>query len=249
MVVGTGWILCLGLLGCHGGLDDGYGPAGDPNDHQLVLKVYGPSKMYVGSQSAVITAERSIESSNPIQWAMSGSGRIANPSGSTAPPNQGAAQDFFPPTGLSGGTSASIWFTTVDPVNGKSQTSPTLVVELIPVASPMTLTPYASGTGDPTDQSIVAGNEVRFTVEPKPTPAGFNGASSVQWTIMSVSPLVPTPGSLSDTTVTPLYYSSRTFKAPVNPPSDYDVVIRASMHDPWFNSDPVVTLTVHVKKN
>jgi hypothetical protein len=239
----------MGLLGCHGGLDDGYGPAGDPNDHQLVLKIYGPSKMYVGSQSAVITAERSIESSQPINWVLSGPGRISNPAGSTAPPNQGAAQDYFPPPNLAGGTSASISFTTIDPVNGKSQTSPSLAIELLPVTTPMTLTVYASGTGDPVDQTIVAGNELRFTVEPKPTPAGFNGASNVQWSITSVTPQVPAPGTLTDSTVTPMFYSSRTFRAPAGPPSDYDVVIKATMHDPWFNIDPAVTMTVHVKKN
>lgn len=234
------------LLGCHV-VDDGYGQTGNPNDHQLVLKIYGPSTMYAGATGATVTAERSIESSQPINWFLVGLGTISNTPGTTSPPNQGGGQYYLPPATLVTGSGvATIYYTTIDPVNNKSQTSPSLSIQLLPVTTPMS---FVVDPAIPADQTIVAGNDARFTVAATPIPAGFSGNSSVQWTIKSVTPQVPSPGGLMNTTVTPEWYSSRTFHAPVNPPSDYDVVISATMHDPWFNIDPVVTMMVHVKKN
>ena len=251
----SGFLVLLALtpftVGCPGGgVDLGSRTPGNPDDHQLVLRVYGPGSMHVGSQSKAITAERSIESSQPINWTLTGPGRLANPPGSPLPPNQGGGQDYFPPSDLSGGSAATVYFTTVDPVNGKTQKSPELTIQLLPVTSPMTMTLYSSGSGNPAEQTIVAGNDVRFDVQPTPIPAGFWGSTSVQWAIKSVLPSVPDPGSLTDaSSVSPESASGRKFHAPANPPSDYDVMITATMHDPWFNLNPVVTMTVHVKKN
>ncbi|HTL99236.1 MAG TPA: hypothetical protein VL181_10580 [Holophagaceae bacterium] len=244
--LGLSGLLLVGIaagLGCQDfqGQDAGPGPGAPPQ--QLKEDAVWTGKTLYAGQAAVSIAAPAPRSGKPgaYTWTLQGAGTVSDPAGGGAP--TGATVSLAP--GMSAGGTTLLLSVTFYPSCGCTpETYAPLSLPISAVTAPMALS-ISGGALDATGQETMnVGGQDTFAASANPVPPGFAPA----WTIQSVTPSVPDPGTLTPGAVDASGTSAPvTYAAPASAPSDFDVVVAATSPDPWFGGSATATATIHVK--
>ncbi len=224
------WIACLlglSLLACGGSSSvPAQTQPPPPPPPEFKLEIRGPGLVYAGEAASIVSAIRAVESPEPSIWSIEGPGVLALDRYGAQPASQGGGLYFIPPATVSGG--------------GDTTTK----VKTLKI--PMSFQAWA-GTERTLGPSGKA-DDLGARVSPLPFP--FSPQTSVTWKLVRTAPTVLDPGSLALIVIQNDDHGSwAVYTAPPTVTQDFDVTITATTHDPWFNLDPVLTWTIHVKKN
>lgn len=246
------WIACLlglSLLACGGSSSvPAQTQPPPPPPPEFKLEIRGPGLVYAGEAASIVSAIRAVESPEPSIWSIEGPGVLALDRYGAQPASQGGGLYFIPPATVSGGgdTTTKVYYTTKDLYNGGTKKSPELVIQVKTLKIPMSFQAWA-GTERTLGPSGKA-DDLGARVSPLPFP--FSPQTSVTWKLVRTAPTVLDPGSLALIVIQNDDHGSwAVYTAPPTVTQDFDVTITATTHDPWFNLDPVLTWTIHVKKN
>lgn len=247
-LVWTPCLLGLSLLACGGSSS---GPAQTqpppPPPPEFKLEIRGPGLVYAGEAASIVSAIRAIESPEPTYWTVEGLGILALDRFGAQPASQGGGLYFIPPTTVPGGqdTTTKVYYTTKDLYNGGLKKSPELVIQVKTLKTPMSFQSWAG-----TERILgPSGKADDLGARVSPLPFTFNPQTSVTWKLVGTAPSVPDSGSLALTAIQNDDHGSwAVYTAPATVTRDFDVIVTATTHDPWFNLDPVLTWTIHVKK-
>lgn len=204
--------------------------------------------MYAGEAASIVSAIRVVESPEPNIWSIEGPGALTLDRYGAQPASQGGGLYFIPPNTIPGGadTTTKVYYTTMDLYNGGMKKSPELIIQVKTLKVPMDF----RREGTPAELTVGPSGTATPGALVSPTPFLFDPQSSVDWKIANASPAVADKGTL---TLHPIQVamngSLALYTAPSTITQDFDVTVTATTHDPWLNLDPVLTWTIHVKRN
>ena len=168
-------------------------------------------------------------------------------------PNEG----YYVPPGTvpTGGTTVTLSMEAYSSISKQWEPSPGYTIQVVQQTTPMVFNLGTNPDGSSSPSSI--------TLHPGQTSDAVSGGLGAWWIYIHPWPLNPAPsfqlfsdqpfgadlGSVS--LVRPLDGQNWTFNyiAPSVIALPFDITVRATLHDPWFNLDPQVDFTVHLLPN
>lgn len=246
------------LLACPGSGDPGL-VTGPPSGDPIAFQYDGPTQVVAGSYGTlwqILTSPQVLGGNrlhlNGPGTLMDGGRNVLDLSSSNLP-NGGY---YVPPATVpAGGTTATLSMEAYWTPTQQWFRSPDYTIQVVQQTVPMSFQLGSNPDGSSSPNSI--------TLHPGENSDVVSGKSAAWWIYIHPWPLDPNPqfqffsnqpqgtdlGTVTLIRALDSQNRTFTFTAPSVITNPFDVTVRATLHDPWFNLDPHVDFTVHLVPN
>lgn len=241
-------LLLLGMLACTpdpGGIT--IPPPPPPDQNSLAFKYNGPTTAVAGSWGILWLVEVA-PSTGPDRWHLDGPGTLMQPNldGTRSPADLTSSSlpgfgYYVPPASVpAGGITVNLSVEIFSPLTNRWELSQKFPIQVVQQMVPMTYISVGAASA-----SLHAGGATSgltsFAVQVNPRPLNLQQS-------VTLLPGAGAPSDMGSAAFSRLDDRSwrLDYTAPATVTAPFDLTVRATAHDPWFNQDVTVTFPVHV---